>query len=502
MRHIQLFLLFISPLILKAQNTVHDCHSAEVLKVYKAEHPQFHKQCEELENEISNYNSTPHLLTRGAEITIPVVVHIVYNTNTENINDLQVRSQIEVLNKDFNKENNEVLNIPSIFENVAANCGIRFQLASRDPQGLPTTGIVRHQSAKTSWGVTDDIKIPEKGGFAPWAPSKYLNIYVCNMGGKSIGFSSFPGMPENIDGVVIDYKSFGTIGTVTQPFHLGRTCVHEVGHWLGLFHIWGDSDCGNDYIDDTPTHKNLNKGCPSFPHYSDCKGTQSIDMTMNFMDYVNDACMYMFTKNQNTRMMVVIDKKRNGLLTSDGILPANNRECVMQNIQVKKTDAESAQIIWNGLSGVASYTIEYKQISEIFWKSIKTNAPSVHIKNLKVGSAYEFKIKSDCENAQFSSIGSFSTQKVTYRLVGNSDSIKVFPSQVVSEATVMMQTQNESDFAVSITDINGHLKSEKKYTKDTPSVQLDFSGLPIGMYMITVMKNGIRVVNKVIKVRE
>ena len=127
MRHIQLFLLFISPLILKAQNTVHDCHSAEVLKVYKAEHPQFHKQCEELENEISNYNSTPHLLIRGAEITIPVVVHIVYNTNTENINDLQVRSQIEVLNKDFNKENNEVLNIPSIFENVAANCGIRFQ---------------------------------------------------------------------------------------------------------------------------------------------------------------------------------------------------------------------------------------------------------------------------------------------------------------------------------------------------------------------------------------
>lgn len=498
MRKFFIFLLLVYPLILKTQNPTRDCYSEHIYKKYVTEFPQVKQQLEELERLVTS----TRLHTRGADVTIPVVVHVVYNNDTENISDEQVYSQIDVLNRDFNKENSEVANTPNIFANVVADCGIRFQLATRDPQGLATTGIVRHKSSNSVWGVNDDIKLPSKSGFSPWSPSKYLNIYVCDMGTKAIGFSSFPGMPEEVDGIVIDYKAFGTTGTAKEPFNLGRTCVHEIGHWLGLFHIWGDTDCGNDYVEDTPTHKTQNKGCPAFPQYSSCNGVQSVDMTMNFMDYVNDACMYMFTKGQSARMMAIIEKKRSGLMSSDALLAAPNRQCTIQNIQAKKIDTETAQLTWNNLAGVAAYNLEYRAIYESEWQKTSTHTPYITLNELQAGTTYEVKIKSDCNNMPYSQIFTFTTQKVAYRVSAEKGGITVFPNPATTTVTVAIEPNDDYDFIVTVSNIQGQIQFEKRYSKDTPSVQLDFSELPQGVYWIMVLKNGKRVVNKVMKVRE
>jgi hypothetical protein len=124
------------------------------------------------------------------------------------------------------------------------------------------------------------------------------------MGGGILGYAQFPGGSSATDGVVIDDNAFGKTGTVSYPYDKGRTATHEVGHWMNLRHIWGDANCGSDLVGDTPSHNTANYGCPSYPHRSTCSGTP-VEMTMNYMDYTDDACMYMFSVGQRTRMLAV-----------------------------------------------------------------------------------------------------------------------------------------------------------------------------------------------------
>ncbi|TBR18749.1 MAG: zinc metalloprotease, partial [Chitinophagaceae bacterium] len=138
----------------------------------------------------------------------------------------------------------------------------------------------------------------------PTSPSTKLNIWVCNLGGGILGYAQFPGGNPATDGIVLDDNATGNVGTAAAPFNKGRTATHEVGHYLNLRHIWGDTNCGNDFVGDTPLHNTYNFGCPSYPHYSTCSGTP-IEMTMNYMDYTDDACMYMFSAGQKTRMQAV-----------------------------------------------------------------------------------------------------------------------------------------------------------------------------------------------------
>ncbi len=255
-------------------------------------------------------------------ITIPVVVHIVYRTSAENISNAQVQSQIDVLNEDFRRLNTDAANTPSLFQSVAADVEIQFCLATRDPSGNPTSGITRTQTTKTSFSVyTDDVKYSSQGGQDAWPTDQYLNIWVCNLGGNILGYAQFPnGGPAATDGVVIDYRYFGRGGSAQAPFNKGRTATHEVGHWLNLRHIWGDAQCGDDYVNDTPIQQGPNYNCPTFPSPS-CGNTS--DMFMNYMDYTDDACMNLFTQGQKTRMRAVLAPNgfRAGLLSSLGCAP-------------------------------------------------------------------------------------------------------------------------------------------------------------------------------------
>jgi len=236
-------------------------------------------------------------------ITIPVVVHVVYKTAAENISDGQVKSQIVALNRDYGQKNADKSTIPAPWKGLAANPNIQFALAKKDPTGKQTTGITRTKTTRGSFGTGDSVKSKAGGGDPAWPADRYLNLWACTLGGGLLGYAQFPGGPARTDGVVILNTAFGTTGTVQKPFDLGRTATHEVGHWLNLHHIWGDrNDCGGtDYVTDTPNAQLPNYGKPTFPHVS-CNNGPNGDMFMDYMDYVDDAAMVMFSAGQVVRM--------------------------------------------------------------------------------------------------------------------------------------------------------------------------------------------------------
>jgi hypothetical protein len=266
------------------------CASYDVLERQLSENPELALRMNQIEAFTENAMLRQNRLVNG-KIEIPVVVNVLYRTSAENISDAQIQSQIDVLNADFNAQNSDFNQVPSLFSGVKANVGISFVLEQ----------VIRKSTSKPSWGTRDDMKKPNKGGIAPTNPTTTLNVWVCTIGGGILGYAQFPGGSSATDGVVLDSKYTGTIGTATYPYNLGRTATHEVGHWLNLRHIWGDSTCGNDYVADTPLHNTANYGVPAYPHYSTCSGNP-VEMTMNYMDYTDDRGMYMFTNGQKARM--------------------------------------------------------------------------------------------------------------------------------------------------------------------------------------------------------
>ena len=278
-------------------------------------------------------NSNPNVDVQTA-YTIPVIVHIVNNGESvgtgTNISQTQVTSQFTSLNKDFSLTNTDFASVcPASFQSAASNLQITFCKALRDPAGnaLAEPGIERinrntagFSAPPYSMAYCDGtIKIQ-----TIWNPRNYLNIWVLRLSGGILGYATFPagstltGLTSPFgnstsDGVVIQYDAFGTTGTVSAPYNKGRTATHEIGHWMGLRHIWGDdsnidgvcngSDAcsGSDFCNDTPNACDCHYGAPSFPQLDMCSPSSPGTMYVNYMDYTDDASMVMFTANQKTR---------------------------------------------------------------------------------------------------------------------------------------------------------------------------------------------------------
>ncbi|GGA91920.1 M43 family zinc metalloprotease [Puia dinghuensis] len=251
-------------------------------------------------------------------ITIPVVVHVLYNTPAQNISDAQIRSQIDVLNRDYQKLNPDTAGIPSYYSPRAANCGFQFVLAGLDTNGHTTSGIIRKHTNVTSFSLADNMKFSVSGGDDPWDRDRYLNIWVCNLEANVLGYSSLIGSPKESDGVVVNYSAFGTMGTAAAPYNLGRTTTHEIGHWLNLIHTWGDAYCGDDQVADTPPQSQATYGDPTGIIIS-CGNTPYGNMYMNYMDFTDDIGMHMFTYGQRDRMVTLFAPGgfRYPLLSSD-----------------------------------------------------------------------------------------------------------------------------------------------------------------------------------------
>jgi hypothetical protein len=283
-------------LAVNAESVQRKCAADDVLQEQMLADPAFGKRRQQIEEATEAYikSGAPRRIVNGV-LEIPVVVNVIYRTSSENITQTQIQSQIDVLNEDFNNTNADRTKVPAEFQDEQTVVGYRFV----------THAINRKQSNKRSWSTNDDMKRASTGGIDPTDPSQYLNIWIVNKmtswGSTILGYAQFPGGNPATDGVVVGHNYFGRTGVVSAPFNKGRTATHEVGHWMNLRHIWGDATCGTDYVDDTPSHNASNYGCPTYPHKSTCAG-QPTEMTMNYMDYTDDACMYMFSNGQKARM--------------------------------------------------------------------------------------------------------------------------------------------------------------------------------------------------------
>ncbi|MCX7605774.1 MAG: M43 family zinc metalloprotease [Bacteroidia bacterium] len=328
----------------------------------------------------------------GGVYRIPVVVHVIHNGEAvgsgTNIPDQNILDQIEVLNEDFRR----LANTPGWNDDPrGADTRIEFVLAKRDPNGNPTTGIVRWNRNTQGWPAPPYNTGTMDGTIKPatqWDPNRYFNIWVAHLSGGLLGYAQFPdassllGMPgddgmgapacaqaANTDGVVILYSAFGSARKnstgLNAPYHLGRTTTHEVGHWLGLRHTWGDGDCSvDDFCDDTPLCNGSQYGCAANPA-SCTPGVRR--MIENYMDYSDDGCMNIFTLDQALRMRVVLEycPRRRSLITSPALVPPATTDAALIDLPLPRDLCPGTYNIAtvlrnNGTANLTSIPVAYR----------------------------------------------------------------------------------------------------------------------------------------------
>ena len=353
------------------------CGYEQYMNLLYSKYPDLKKQHDALNEIIKNRVAAQNFKTAQTSATpeiiyeIPVVVHVIHNNpdgslGGANISEAQVHSQIDVLNEDYRRLNKDTSKTIKIYKGVAADIKVQFCLATLDPYGNPTNGIERLYSSQTSFSSDfDDATIKS---LSHWPPDQYLNLYTCNLESPILGYAHFPNYStlqglndymttDPTDGVVIHYRAFGTIGTSSYPYNKGRTATHEVGHWLGLLHIWGSGYCGDDYVADTPPQSSATSDefCDTTAE-SFCFGPATINMNQNYLDYSTDMCMNIFTQGQKARMRTVLEVSPNriALANSQGCCPPDykitlpykvtfeNQNYVTDHWQILNFDASSS----------------------------------------------------------------------------------------------------------------------------------------------------------------
>jgi hypothetical protein len=471
-----------------AQPAERTCGSMNVLERQLRDDPSMQlrmQQIEQFTNAFVAKQKSSSQKTSGVSVTIPVVVHVVYRTSAENISDAQVLSQIDALNRDYAAMNADTSGVPAMFKSLVANTGIQFCLAQRDANGNPATGIVRKQTTRTSFSDDDAVKKSSTGGDDAWDRNKYLNIWVCNLGGGLLGYAQFPGGPAATDGVVILYTAFGNTGAAAAPYNLGRTATHEVGHWLNLRHIWGDALCGNDLVNDTPTQQTSNYGCPSFPHKT-CSNNG--DMSMNYMDYTDDKCMFMFSAGQSTRMnaLFATGGARVSLLSSNGCEPLDPNQCYAPaNLSATSVMSSSATLNWSVFGSPAGFTIQYKPTGASAWTTVTSSVNSIALSDLSANTTYHFQVQTVCANgtSAFSTPATFTTSPEPGSCVANlyepnNTMASLAPITVGTDIRAMIENGSDIDW-FSFTN-----------TSAEPNIQVSLTNLPKD-YSLGLYKSGV-----------
>lgn len=319
---------------------------------------QNNPHCGTLQPTEGDYLSTASTLSSPRELyTISVIFHVVWRTEEQNISEEQILSQLEVLNDDFRAANDQS-NVPFGFQDEIADAEIEFCLARRLPSGQATSGILRTETEETIIGLK-----PALYTSSPAVDSEhYLNVWVADLGGGINGIADFPGqaIPEQ-DGIIIDPRYVGTTGAAAEeePYHLGRTLTHEIGHYLNLYHVFGTTTSGScqtdDFVEDTPNSENTYLGnCPSGIEFS----CESSDMWMNFMYFTDDACMSMFSQGQKARMQATLMNERAGLTESQGCLPVNNENISFRNEGMKVYPNPAADFLMIENTSIETHEVE------------------------------------------------------------------------------------------------------------------------------------------------
>ena len=491
------FLVFSFSISSSAQFLLRNCGQSIIKKQTLLDDPSFQNMNETIQTQFNNYAKYKTTSTReDKSFTIPVVVHVFYKIDAENISDAQIQSQIDALNRDYNAGSIDLNKTPTIFQNILANCKIQFVLAKLDPNQSPTTGITRHKSTTQFWGLKDDVKKSTSGGVAPWNPKNYLNLYVARIGDGVLGYSSFPGCKAEIEGVVIDPSCFGTTGIVHAPFNKGRTAVHEIGHWLGLNHIWGDADCGDDRINDTPTQQNAHYGTITNAVYSNCTGKNTQDMSMNFMDYVNDESMWMFTNDQKVMMWSLLSKGGYRETLDAPSLAISNSSCDNPILgSVLNSTSTTTTLTWSNTGANGYYTIEYREKLSSQSVIANTESTKIELSNLKQASLYEYRIKVSCGSSNFSNWADFSTTSKQLFL----DAVNIYPNPTNSILNLALPNNVSATENMSWRLISQSGQIINNSTNNFNLNTIDMNDASIGIYFLELSTQYETVVKKIVK---
>lgn len=402
------------------------CSTMDVDARLRQSDPNYAARRAQIDEAVAAYAANPN--AERIQVTIPVVFHVVYRNATQNISDAALQSQIDILNEDFRKLNADFADVPSVFQGVGADFEINFCLATVDPQGNPTTGITRTSTTDNGFDDDDQVKYTAQGGKDAWNTSKYLNFWVCDLSSAGLlGYAQFPGGPAATDGVVITYNAVGRppYNNFGGAYNLGRTATHEIGHWLNLYHIWGDdgNSCnGSDQVSDTPNQADANYGCPNFPSVS-CNNGPNGDMFMNYMDYMDDACGLMFTNGQKTRAQALFSTggARVGLLTSNAcsVAPPPASAC---NDTLRFPLTGTQALYSDGATGWMAGTNQYADSAKA--DKFTATAPYTLVK----GGLFKFGIAAANGNTNY---------QVTFRLYGDNGGL---PGAILGSTTVPIST--------------------------------------------------------------
>ena len=332
------------PCSFMAQLPVERCGADQFLQDGIVDRPELKDQIIKNRRELNEFRFAPSAITRSTPINIPVVFHVVYRNDEQNITDYQIYDQLAILNRSFNRSNHNLHWVDDEFRHLIADIEIEFCLARTDPNGVPTSGINRIKTEveeigrKRFEGNKLAIFFADRGGVDLWDPNHYLNIWICEIGGNIAGSATFPNLapyPE-AEGILMDYRYIGSVGSAIQssPYDGGKTLVHEMGHYFNLFHPWGPGVGGcdtDDEVEDTPLQEGPYFSCQPTSRFS-CGST---DIVTNFMDYAEDACLAMFTAGQKERMLASLQLFRPDLLESEACKERNPHET---EIDLKEID--------------------------------------------------------------------------------------------------------------------------------------------------------------------
>jgi hypothetical protein len=386
---------------------VRSCANEFCDSVAKTSNAQYSIRKMRYEQELENQINLQKKFRVAAEIIrIPVVVHVIHNQINgliagSNITDEQIYSQIKVLNEDYRKKEGT----PGFNNNpIGADVEIEFFLANIDPSGNPSSGIKRVYSPKTSFNIVNDNERQAISNLSYWDSNKYLNVWVAPLSSGIIGYGEFPfsetiegldlDSDERLDGVFIDYTVFGRkIGTNKFGLYsFGRTVTHEIGHWMGLYHTWGNQRCGTDYVADTPVTTTSNISALCIDVFSNCTGIRTRNMIENYMDYSPDSCMNIFTQGQKQRIRAALDlsKRRKRVLNyaKFQLPPSNVLQVNFENplpisssqFQVLLPDFQDFDLVIRDIFGREVYNQSYKDLPSTIITLPKGNiTPGVYI---------------------------------------------------------------------------------------------------------------------------
>ncbi len=468
-------------------------------------------------------------LSSVQSVEIPVVVHIIYKEPEQNLSDEQIQSQLDVLNEDFSATGYYRFKIPEVWKDLAVDSQLRFHLARRDPAGNPTSGITRTLTAVDEFQPGNQMKFFATGGHDAWPDTAYLNIWVCNLANNTLGFAQYPGGNPATDGIVIHYRAFGRIGNLISKYDRGRTATHEVGHWLNLIHIWGDADCGNDFVSDTPVQKTSSSGCPAYPRVSCCAAGGACnaphgDMFMNFMDYTDDRCMMLFTREQCQRMSNAILQYRPAFLNATAHQPPFvpsvdlkiNRILIPSGLICRQMNKPEIEVINSGSAVVHAFSLEAGLVNgtslTTTWRGHLLPGDTLRVVfssalNIPEGEGIAFarlSFSDDFEGNNFLTHGYLRANgEYGCDRLSEDPSIVVYPNPVSQIVSIRTSFKLTAKVTVLITDSSGRtiLQQVAHQTEDFV-LAVNSSMLSSGLYLVYVLTDEGRAATRFVKIND